>query len=150
MSNPISKGIERKKEKEESEIMKELKAKTAYKKQKEDIFETIESIQKERQDSIKREKIKIEELQERLGEIGLFAISLYSVNYFNSYTIENRSEEIYSFELLKEAIEHYLKGTFKQFILERKVVRIMKKEKRPLTSKEIFEILQKEEEVEGE
>lgn len=79
MSNPISKGIERKKEKEESEYLKEIKAKTAYKKQKEDIFELIaKQIIEEKKIANKRHKFELE-LQKKVIKIDLFLINLDTV-----------------------------------------------------------------------
>ena len=83
MSNLYSKGIERKKEKEESEYLKEIKAKTEYKKKVEDIFETITNIQIEREKVEKKERKGIDELQQKLHTIGRFSISASVVDKFD-------------------------------------------------------------------
>ena len=89
MNNPFSKDIERKKAKEESEYMKEVKAKTAYKKRVENVFETIQKIKKEKEKIKEEEYLQSIKLREKCIEIGWFPIKFKPIQLHVNKLLRN-------------------------------------------------------------
>lgn len=75
MSNPYSKKIELKKEKQESEYLREMKEKTKYKKY-ENIFDTIQQIKEEKEKINEKEYQQFIKFREKCIEIEWFPISI--------------------------------------------------------------------------
>lgn len=141
MSNIYSKRIERKKEKEESEYLKEMKEKYSPKIKK-DLFQLISKIQKDEKILSREKKKTLLELQLKLMSIGLYAIDLKSVGMLYKLVAshpefdftnptdeqdENRMMRMMSIIqiALKEFISEHFGKTIKDYELVEKIGKIL-------------------------